>query len=316
MPPVSAADPPVCQPAQVTVVICTLGRMETLPQCLEALGRQTLPPGEIVAVLGPAPKAAAAFLRSRANVRVVRTDAMNVSRARNIGVRAARGRLIAFCDDDAICHPDWLEQLVRPFNDERVGAAGGTVLEGDPERPHVVFANGLVRLSGRQVNVRPRPGEHNVPAGPWYNNVRGCNCAMSRVALERVGGFDEFIEFSYEESDVCVRMIRAGLEVAHVPQAIVHHRPVPGGRRQDELIRDWRCEIKNQLYFGLGNSLNGLTTTRTILRVLLRMTRLWLRFAVAEATGTLSAGQGWLFRRQSLLGFRQGLRAGLARRRR
>lgn len=295
---------------QVAVVVCTLGRVECLDACLEALRRQTLAGFEKIIVLGPCEPQAESMLRKQPDVRLLRIDRKNLSAARNLGVEAAGSEIVAFCDDDAIPRPDWLERMLAAFDDRGVAAAGGQVLDGRTDPPAPAFGNGIVRLSGRQIDVRDHPGEFNDPRGPWYNRVCGCCCAFRKDALQGIGGFDEFIEFAYDETDVCVRLIRAGFRVVHAPQAVVVHMLAPGGHRQDELVRNWYCEIKNQLYFGLKNRRGGLGM-RAVLRAMGRLVVLAVRFARAARKGTISRQQARQFRRDAIRGFWAGRRAGL-----
>ncbi len=295
----------------VSVVVCTIGREGPLKACLEALDKQTLRALEIIVVLGPAEVDTEKLFAGRKEIKLVKIGQMNVSASRNAGVKEAAGEIIAFCDDDAIPEPDWLEQLVQAFEGQKVGGCGGKVLETRNEPPSVAFENGLVRLSGRQAAVRPTRGSFNDPRGPWYNNVRGCNCAFRRSVLAEIGGFDEFIEFAYDEADVCVRLIYAGYWITHVPAAVVHHCRAAGGHRRNNIERNWYAEIKNQLYFGLKNRRSPLTALRTILRVWLRSLALRFRFAASVRTGRIDRNQARLFGRDVSRGFLAGLKAGL-----
>ena len=301
-------------PPSVSAIICTLGRTEPLRACLEALRQQTLRPDETIVVLGPCETAAEEFLATQAHIRLGRTPLANLCVSRNLGVRSARGEVVAFCDDDAVPQPEWLEHLVAPFRDARVGGSGGRVDDARHAPPTVAFQNGIVRLSGRQVRVRAEPGDYNNPRGPWSNCVCGCSCAFRRAALDAIGGFDEFIEFAYDEVDVCLRLIRAGYAIAHAPRAVVLHALAAGGHRQDDLVRDWRCEIKNQLYVGLKNRRGMGTALRTLARVAARALALGRRFRAAAREGRITRAQAKQFRRQVRRGMAEGLKAGFAKR--
>ncbi|HUT57928.1 MAG TPA: glycosyltransferase [Phycisphaerae bacterium] len=296
----------------MSVVVCTLGRVECLEACLAALRGQTLAGLEKIVVMGPCEPQAEEMLSGQPDVRLLRIDRRNLSAARNVGVAAAGGSIVAFCDDDAAPRPDWLEHISAAFENPDVAAAGGQVLDGRTDPPEPAFCNGIVRLSGRQIDVRDRPGEFNDPRGPWYNRVCGCCCAFRKDALQRIGGFDEFIEFAYDETDVCVRLIRAGFRVVHVPQAVVVHMLAPGGHRQDELVRNWHCELKNQLYFAMKNRRRG-SGVRAVVRAIGRLIALSVRFARAARRGAISRQQARRFRRDARRGVWAGIRAGLRR---
>ena len=81
----------------ISIVICTLGRLEPLDACLAALRRQSLPADETIIVLGPTEgEEADRFFRSRRELRLERVDRRNISVARNVGMRAARGDIVVF----------------------------------------------------------------------------------------------------------------------------------------------------------------------------------------------------------------------------
>jgi len=250
-------------------------------------------------------------LASQSKTKSTYIDRLNVSAARSAGLRASSGQIVAFCDDDAVPDANWLAEMMSPFGDPSVGAVGGKVVDGQSRTGKPAFNNGIVRLSGRQVDVRPSPGEFNDPAGPWYNRVIGCSCAFRREALSNVGGFDEFIEFAYDETDVCLRLIRNGWRIVHAPNAVVVHSHAPGGHRENALIRNWYCQIKNQLYVGLKNRRSPMTAARTTLRVLARIVSLWLRLAGARLTGQITSKQAGRYGRDTLRGFADGLSAGM-----
>lgn len=295
----------------VSVVVCTIGRLQMLEACLAALRAQTLTPAEIIVVLAGDAVDAKAFLSAQSDVTLLTIDRMNVSASRNAGIRAAACPIVAFCDDDAVAQGEWLEEMVEVFADGVVAGCGGKVLDARSEIPEVVFNNGLIRLSGRRRPVCDEPGDFNDPAGFWYNNVCGCSCAFRREALIDIDGFDEFIEFAYDEADVCVRLIQLGRRIAHAPAAVVRHGFAPGGYRRDELVRDWCVEFKNQLYFGLANRTGWTSAVRTIGRVAGRMVYLGVRFAGAACAGRMGVGRALRQCGDVIRGALRGLKAGL-----
>lgn len=297
----------------ISAIICTLGRMECLPECLAAIRGQTRRPDEIVVVLAPGADRAARWLAEQPDVKLVRVDRRNISASRNAGADAASGEVLAFCDDDAVARADWLEHLAAPLGRPEVGAAGGAVLQGQAEPYDVAFRNGVARLSGRQVSVREEPGRPGGD-GPWYNVVCGCSFAVRRDALRQVGSFDDFIEFGYDETDLCVRLGQAGWTVAHAPRSVVVHRPQPGGFRVDGLRRDWFCEMKNQMYSGLKNRTGIASALRTAGRGAARLLKLSCRFAAGVWRRRLASGEARRMLARAVRGYLAGLRAGLPRR--
>ncbi len=277
---------------------------------LAALRSQRVAPAEIIVVLGPDAEQTEQFLADQGDVLVTRVPVRNISIARQEGLRVARAPIVAYLDDDAEPHPGWLAELASAFSDVAVGAAGGCVYEPGANGPTLAWRNGLIRLSGRQQPIRPCPGMHNDPEGPWFNTVCGCNWAVRREAIESIHGFDAQIAFAYDEADVCLRLIRKGWHVVHVPSAEVLHSRSPGGYRDDALVRDWRVEIRNQLYFGIKHRTGSLSVTRTMTRVVARAARLHSLFFIAWLMGRLTRQQARQFAADVLRGGWEGLRIG------
>jgi len=292
----------------VSVVIPTIGRVSPLRAALAAVRIQRPPPSEIIVVLGPDGGPAERFLATQRGILLAHVPLRNISIARQEGLRLAREPIVAYLDDDAEPRPGWLAGLASAFTDAAVGAAGGCVYEPGANGPTLAWRNGLIRLSGRQQPVRSRPGMHNDPKGPWFNTVCGCNWAVRREAVESIHGFDAQIAFAYDEADVCVRLIRRGWHVVHVPSAEVLHNRSPGGYRDNALVRDWGVEIRNQLYFGMKHRTGPLSATRTLARVVARAARLHCLFFIAWLMGRLTRRQARQFAADVLRGGWEGLR--------
>jgi len=128
--------------------------------------------------------------------------------ARNAGVRAARGDLLAFCDADDVVRPDWLAHCVAALGDADVvaGEFDFSSLNGLPPSP-------------------PRPASAEqlgfLPAG------LGANLAVRRRAFEEVGGFSEDLMVG-EDIDLCWRLQLRGLRFATAHGAVVAKRSQPG----------------------------------------------------------------------------------------
>ena len=99
--------------------------------------------------------------------------------SRVIGVAGTHSDVVAFLDDDSIVRPTWLENLVKPYADPRVGAVGGRVVNdldevaaADPDSGRAAAPDGRLTGNfaadpGRVVEGRPPPGgQHVLPARP------------------------------------------------------------------------------------------------------------------------------------------------------
>ena len=104
----------------LSVVIATYARPEGLRKAVQSLLQQTRPPDEIIAVAwsGDAPTLLALENLGRLHMpggalslRSVIVGARDLTAKENAGIRAARGDILCFMDDDAVARPEWLERL-------------------------------------------------------------------------------------------------------------------------------------------------------------------------------------------------------------
>lgn len=234
-----------------SVVICTDNRLEYLKRTLSALDYQTYPEFEVCVVAGPTEDGTRAFLAGqRDRLKVAACLERNLSKSRNIGIAMAAGDIVAFIDDDAVPEPEWLAQLSRSYDEQRVGAVGGVVHDhiGVDYQARYVTVN---RLGQPRQESRPTP-ELNFPGSPQFPHLLGTNCSFRRNALLEIGGFDETYEYFLDETDVCCRINDAGFRIVQRPDAFVHHKYAPSTMRDEQrVVRHWYPIIKNRLYFGL-----------------------------------------------------------------
>jgi GT2 family glycosyltransferase len=209
----------------VSVVICAFSweRAADLRRAVDSVLSQQRPPDEVIVVIDHAPSLEAWCSHSLSGVRLVtNTGARGLAGARNCGVTAASGDVVAFLDDDACAAPSWLARLVAPFADERVGGTGGAVVAdwraGRPGWMPAEF-DWVVGCSYR-----------GLPDGmARVRNVIGCNMAFRRSAVVAAGGFVEGLgrvgarPLGCEETELCIRIGAAGLDIVYTPDAVVHH---------------------------------------------------------------------------------------------
>lgn len=204
----------------VSVVVVSRHRPAPLALCMAALTLQDHPGFEVVLVADPG----SVGLRPDLPIRRVPFDEANISAARNAGIVAATGEVVAFIDDDAVAEPTWLSRLTAPFADPAVMAATGATRGRDGLRWQV-RAERMTR-DGLAVPFQPE-GESALltPLDGKPVSTLGTNCAFRRAALMAIGGFDPAFAYHLDESDLNMRMaarwpdaptaVVQGAEVAH-----------------------------------------------------------------------------------------------------
>lgn len=211
----------------ISVVIPSV-RPTTIASAVSAIRRQSMSDWELI-VVGQGEDCGLEAEVARVGggdqrVRHIHVDRRGLSLARNVGVAAAAGGVVAFTDDDCEAAPDWLEVLASAFRaDPAIGLVGGAVL-----RPSTGKEGWLTTCP---TNV---PAEIRYdPAGPARARPRGwdwigANFAVRRSVLSEVGPFDEALGAgarypSAEDVDYKYRLERRGVVMLSTPRAVVHH---------------------------------------------------------------------------------------------
>jgi GT2 family glycosyltransferase len=217
-----------------TVVVPTYRRPDLLDRCLAALAVQEFDPAacEVVVADDAGSEATRRQVdgwagRSAIPIRYAAPAAAHgPASARNAGWRAARGRVVAFTDDDCIPDPRWLAEGVAAFEDGAAAVAGRVVVPL-PERP-TDYERDAAGLEGAEFVT--------------------ASCFVRRDALEAVGGFDERYAAAWrEDSDLHFALLERGCRVARAPRAVVVHpvRPAPWGVS----LRQQRKSLFNALLY-------------------------------------------------------------------
>ena len=198
---------------RVTVVVCSYNGAATIRETLEGLMRLDYPDYEVVVVDDGSTDGTAAIAAEYA-VRLIRTENRGLSAARNTGLAAATGEIVAYIDDDAYPDPHWLRYLVRTLLDGGHAGAGGPNLP--PPRAGMI---------AECVAHAPGAPSHVLLTDTIAEHIPGCNMAFLRERLEAVGGFDPRFRVAGDDVDLCWRLQDRGWTLGYSAAAVVwHHR--------------------------------------------------------------------------------------------
>lgn len=218
-----------------SLIVATLGRQAQLARLLDSLARQSRRDFEVIVVdqnraLDLAPLLAVGrwpfpILHLRA------TTVRGVSAARNVGWQHARGRIVAFPDDDCWYPPDWLTQV-----DALMRRTGANLVTGRPAAE-----------DGRTINGRFAPDARPIDRKAAFICQIEWNMALHTALIRQLGGYDEAISLGGdtpwqggEGFDLLLRAIAAGAVCHYDPALVAHHDEHPVARPGAAMIAKGR----------------------------------------------------------------------------
>ena len=221
----------------ISVVVSTMDREPELRVCLQALVRQQYPRFEVVVVDNTSGSAEVHQIvvefAATLPVRLIVEPDGGLSRARNRGVSAAQGSVVAFIDDDAVPTDHWLTELAAGYvSAPRVAAVNGAILPGKIETPaQELYLQYGGHSKGRGFNpsiIDPSVPGSQSPFYPLPPFGAGGNMSVRCDAFFAVGGFDEALGAGTpargaEETSLFTRLLLAGWQISYRPTAFVLH---------------------------------------------------------------------------------------------
>jgi GT2 family glycosyltransferase len=197
---------------KVSVVVCAYNAADTIDDCLSSLAKLTYPQFEVIVVNDGSHDGTGEIAKRYAGVQVIDIPNGGLSAARNVGLTAATGEIVAYTDADVRVDADWLTYLVQPMLTSDVAGSGGPNVV-PPDDPWI--AQCVARAPGWPTHVMldDRIAEH----------VPGCNMAFRRDALLSIDGFNPVYRRAGDDVDVCWRIQAKGLRIGFAPSALVWH---------------------------------------------------------------------------------------------
>ncbi|MHC4901171.1 MAG: glycosyltransferase [Planctomycetota bacterium] len=217
-----------CAWPKVSVVVCVYNGSRTLRESLEGLTRLEYPEYEII-VVNDGSTDETAEIAGSFDVRLINLANGGLSNARNVGMQAATGELVAYIDDDAYPDPHWLTHVAHTFmNTDHAGVGGPNLPPADDGQIAECIANA------------PGGPSHVLVSDSDVEHIPGCNMCFRRNALLSIGGFDAQFRIAGDDVDLCWRLQEQGMTLGFNPAAVVWHH-----RRSSV-----RAYLKQQLNYG------------------------------------------------------------------
>jgi O-antigen biosynthesis protein len=206
--------PPVLTAAlSASVIVPAYNAAPTIARCIESLKQLKYPDYEIMVIDDGSTDSTAAIAKS-AGVRTLRLPHRGLAAARNAGLAAARGRVVAFIDADAEADCDWLYHLAETIVRRNAVAAGGQNFA--PKRTLAVAA-AIAAAPGQAQEVRL--GDQDLA------QLCGCNMAVDKAKMDNRLLFDCMFTNAGDDVDFSWRLRDVEMTLAYAPGAVVFHQP-------------------------------------------------------------------------------------------
>jgi len=248
---------------RISVVVCSYNGSRTIRECFDRLLQLKYPDFEVIVVNDGSTDSTATIAQEH-GFRVISTKNQGLSHARNVGLAAATGEIVAYIDDDAYPDPHWLTYLAATFMNTTHAGVGGPNIPPSGDGP---VSDCVANAPGGPVHVllSDQEAEH----------IPGCNMAFRKAALQEIGGFDPQFRSAGDDVDVCWRLQQKGFTLGFSPAAMVwHHRrnsvtaywkqQVGYGKAEALLERKWPEKYNAAGHLTWGGRVYGNGHTRTL----------------------------------------------------
>ncbi len=204
---------PLSRRPRISVVVASYNGAKTLKSCLDSLEKLNYDDYEVILVDDGSTDESQQIASGHPKVRYFRHETnLGLSVARNTGIAAATGEIVAFTDSDCRADEDWLYYLAGALLDGNFAGIGGPNLL--PPEDSSVAAAVLVSPGGpAHVMLTDREAEH----------IPGCNMAFYKWALDNIGGFDPIFWKAGDDVDVCWRLQQRRYRIGFSPAGFVWH---------------------------------------------------------------------------------------------
>jgi len=218
--------------SSIDVVVPTFGQWELTQRCLEHLRRQTVAHTVIVSDNGSDDGTPDRLRESFPEAQVIELgENLGFPAACNRGVAAGTAEIVVLLNNDVDARPDFLERLVTPFHDDRVGSAAAVLLRPGEQTIDCVGLTADATLASFP-RLRGEAAASSTSVSPVLAGPCGAGGAYRRTAWEQVGGLDEGVRFYGEDLDLALRIRSSGWTTVAVQEAIaVHHGSATAGHR-------------------------------------------------------------------------------------
>jgi len=247
----------------ISVVVCSLNGGDVISDALKAIKAQKWAGKlEIIVVDDGSTDGTYKIAKSFKGVKVIKNKVnLGIASSRNVGIKAAKGEIIAFTDDDCRPQSTWIKELYAGFASDKVLAVGGDTISNDRSSLTLRY------LSVHQL-YKPIDNKILKSRNPFYRfslyikdllgmsspvpnlkrsvySLGAGNISFRKSALKEIGTFDKRFVFAAEDVDLCKRLNNAYPEgLWYSPKAKVIH----------QVDSDLKDTLRRSKAYGIGDA--------------------------------------------------------------
>ena len=214
----------------VSVVVPLFNAEKTITKCIDSILSQTLPADkyEVIAVDDGSSDSTPDLIK-HLPIRYIRQENRGPASARNRGAKEAKGDIILFTDSDCVPSKDWIEQMLKPFENTQISAVKGA------------YESPQKSLTARFCQVEFSERFEMLKKVEFIDMVDTYSAGFRRKIFWEAGGFDEsFPAANNEDTDLSYKLSSAGHKMVFNPGAIVHHLGHPDSIVKYARTKFWR----------------------------------------------------------------------------
>ncbi len=221
-----------------TIIVPTYNRLQQVAACVAALARLDYPRNlyEVIIVDDGSvlsPHGAVSPFQDRLDIKVIHQSNAGPGAARNTGACQARGRILAFTDDDCLPYPTWLQQLAVRYESAMNPVMVGGHVVNVLTNPYAVASQLIVDIGHAYHNSDPDQARF----------FTANNLAITARHFHELGGFDvTFGTTASEDRELCGRCLHRGYRMVYAPEAVVGHAH----------LLSWRTFCQQHFNYGRG----------------------------------------------------------------
>ncbi len=204
---------------KISVVIPVYNEEERILNTLNHIYDNSEQPFEVIVADGCSTDKTVELIRQYyPQVIVVNNERKSAAAGRNVGIKKAKGTVIAFTDGDCLVDKGWLKQIRIAFESNEIDGVGGKVLVAPPINHYEEYWG---NLAWKLIMNFPDEG-YEVKEQTLNDAFVTANCAYKRKLLYEIKGFSNFFANNAEDVDLCWRALKHGAKLRYEPSIIIY----------------------------------------------------------------------------------------------